>query len=459
MSHSEEKALLYGLDERIRPAPAFFAALQHLLASVVGIITPPLIIGSVLGLQAYIPYLISMSLLVSGMGTFLQARRVAGIGAGMICLQGTSFAFLGVILSGGMIVKSRGGSPEDIMAMIFGCTLVAALIPLLISRCVAQLRRVLTPVVTGTVITLIGISLIKVSITDWAGGHNAVNFGAPGNLALGALTLLVIIALNRMRNRWARLIAVIAGIAVGCLAAALSGTLVLKPLPETGWLALPGFFRFGFAFDWTIFLPIALVSVISVIEAVGDLTANCMLSQQPISGPQFQRRLQGGICADGVSCVLAAVFSAFPNTTFAQNNGVIQMTGVASRYVGMVMGAMLALLGLFPAVGALMQQIPPPVLGGATLVMFGSVVAAGIRVMTQAPQGRREMLIVAVSFGLGLGVEAVPDVLKQFPPLVSQIFGHAVTTGGVLAILLNLVLPSEPRAVALPQGEAVEKGL
>ncbi|WP_048781349.1 uracil-xanthine permease family protein, partial [Pantoea vagans] len=330
MSHSEEKALLYGLDERIRPAPAFFAALQHLLASVVGIITPPLIIGSVLGLQAYIPYLISMSLLVSGMGTFLQARRVAGIGAGMICLQGTSFAFLGVILSGGMIVKSRGGSPEDIMAMIFGCTLVAALIPLLISRCVAQLRRVLTPVVTGTVITLIGISLIKVSITDWAGGHNAVNFGAPGNLALGALTLLVIIALNRMRNRWARLIAVIAGIAVGCVAAALSGTLVLKPLPETGWLALPGFFRFGFAFDWTIFLPIALVSVISVIEAVGDLTANCMLSQQPISGPQFQRRLQGGICADGVSCVLAAVFSAFPNTTFAQNNGVIQMTGVAS---------------------------------------------------------------------------------------------------------------------------------
>ncbi|WP_312081406.1 nucleobase:cation symporter-2 family protein [Pantoea septica] len=459
MSHSEEKTLLYGLDERIRPAPAFFAALQHLLASVVGIITPPLIIGSVLGLQAYIPYLISMSLLVSGMGTFLQARRVAGIGAGMICLQGTSFAFLGVILSGGMLVKSRGGSPEDIMAMIFGCTLVAALIPLLISRCVAQLRRVLTPVVTGTVITLIGISLIKVSITDWAGGHNAANFGAPGNLALGALTLLVIIALNRMRNRWARLIAVIAGIAVGCLAAALSGTLVLKPQPETGWLALPGFFRFGFAFDWTIFLPIALVSVISVIEAVGDLTANCMLSQQPISGPQFQRRLQGGICADGVSCVLVAVFSAFPNTTFAQNNGVIQMTGVASRYVGMVMGVMLTLLGLFPAVGALMQQIPPPVLGGATLVMFGSVVAAGIRVMTQTPLGRREMLIVAVSFGLGLGVEAVPEALRQFPPLVSQLFGHAVTTGGVLAILLNLVLPSEPRAVALPQGEAVEKGL
>lgn len=453
MSHPEENALLYGLEERIRPAPAFFAALQHVLASVVGIITPPLIIGSVLGLQSYIPYLISMSLLVSGMGTFLQARRMAGIGAGMICLQGTSFAFLGVILSGGLIVKGRGGSPEEIMAMIFGCTLVAALIPLLISRCIGQLRRVLTPVVTGTVITLIGISLIKVSITDWAGGHNAASFGAPANLALGALTLLVIVALNRLRHRWARLVAVIVGLAVGCIAAALSGNLTLKPLTDIPWLALPNFFRFGFAFDWTIFLPIALVSVISVIEAAGDITANCLLSQQPISGPQFQRRLQGGICADGISCLLAAIFSAFPNTTFAQNNGVIQMTGVASRYVGMVIGVMLALLGLFPVVGALMQQIPPPVLGGATLVMFGSVVAAGIRVMTQTPLGRREMLIVAVSFGIGLGVEAVPEALKQFPPLVSQLFGHAVTTGGLLAILLNLLLPSEQQAAAFPQGE------
>jgi len=348
MSHSHEKGLLYGLEARIGPAPAFLAALQHLLASVVGIITPPLIIGSVLGLNAYIPYLISMSLFVSGLGTFMQARRFYGIGAGMICLQGTSFAFLGVILSGGLMVKGRGGSPEEIMAMLFGCNLVAALIPILISRCVGSLRKVLTPVVTGTVITLIGISLIKVSITDWAGGHNATDFGSPGNLALGALTLLVIVALNRSRNRWARLVAVVAGIAVGCVAAVLTGYLQLHVAPESSWMVLPAFFRFGFAFDWTIFLPIALVSVIAVIEAVGDLTANCLISQQPIAGKPFQQRLQGGIVADGLSCVLAAVFSAFPNTTFAQNNGVIQMTGVASRYVGMLLGIMLALLGLFP---------------------------------------------------------------------------------------------------------------
>ncbi|MHC9058306.1 nucleobase:cation symporter-2 family protein [Pantoea sp. y20] len=454
MSQSDEKGLLYGLNDRIGPLPAFCAALQHVLASVVGIITPPLIIGSVLGLQAWIPYLISMSLLVSGLGTFLQARRFMGIGAGMICLQGTSFAFLGVILSGGLMVKARGGSPEEIMAMIFGCNLVAAMIPMLISRCIAPLRKVLTPVVTGTVITLIGISLIKVSITDWAGGHNASDFGAPGNLALGALTLLVIIVLNRSQNRWTRLVAVVAGIAAGCIAAALTGHLTLKPMGDTPWLVMPALFRFGFAFDWTIFIPIALVSVIAVIEAVGDLTANCMLSQQPIEGEAFERRMQGGIFADGISCLLAALFSAFPNTTFAQNNGVIQMTGVASRYVGMVIGVMLVLLGMFPAIGYMLQQIPPPVLGGATIVMFGSVVAAGIRVMTQTPLGRREMLIVAVSFGIGLGVEAVPEVLKQFPTLISNLFGHAVTTGGMLAIILNVVLPSErSEAVAAKTAE------
>ncbi|WP_312836860.1 nucleobase:cation symporter-2 family protein [Pantoea sp.] len=453
MSQSHEKGLLYGLEARIAPVPAFIAALQHVLASVVGIITPPLIIGSVLGLQAWIPYLISMSLLVSGLGTFIQARRFAGVGAGMICLQGTSFAFLGVILSGGLIVKSRGGSPEAIMAMIFGCNLVAALVPILISRCVRQLRKILTQVVTGTVITLIGISLIKVSFTDWAGGHNASDFGAPRHLALGALTLLIILALNRSRNRWVRLVAVMTGIVAGCLAAALTGNLHLKPAASADWIVLPGFFHFGFDFDWAIFVPIALVSVISVIEAVGDLTANCLLSQQPIVGQKFQQRLQGGILADGVSCILAAVFSAFPNTTFAQNNGVIQMTGVASRYVGMVIGVMLALLGLFPGVGAVLQQIPSPVLGGATLVMFGSVVAAGIRVMTQTPLGRREMLIIAVAFGLGLGVEAVPEALKYFPSILSNLFGHTVTTGGIAAIVLNSVLPGEEAPTALPDGE------
>ncbi len=440
---SDNNDLLYGLDDRPRPVTAILAALQHVLASFVGIITPPLIIGSALGLSAYMPYLISMALMVSGVGTFIQARRPFGIGAGMICLQGTSFAFLGAVLSAGFIVKQRGGSPEDIMAMIFGVCFFGALVQVVLSRFIGQLRRVITPLVTGIVITLIGISLIKVGVTDLGGGFNAPDFGAPINLALGIFVLAIIIALNRSRTPWVRLSAIIIGLAVGSVAAWMSGKLVPHPIHDLPLISVPVPFKFGFSFDWTAFLPVALIYLISSIETVGDLTANCMLARQPISGPSYVSRLKGGVLGDGVSCMIAATFSAFPNTTFAQNNGVIQLTGVASRYVGLYIGVVLFMLGLFPTIGAVVQQIPKPVLGGATLVMFGSVAAAGVRILAQAPLDRRSMLIIATSFGVGLGIAAQPTLLHHMPQLVQNLFESAITSGGITAIVMCLLIPEE----------------
>ncbi|MCF5459862.1 nucleobase:cation symporter-2 family protein, partial [Pseudomonas syringae] len=410
-------------------------------ASFVGIIPPPLIIGSTLGLTPYMPYLISMALMVSGTGTFIQARRPFGIGAGMICLQGTSFAFLGAVLSAGFLVKQRGGSPEDIMAMIFGVCFFGALVQIALSRCISQLRRVITPLVTGIVITLIGVSLIKVGVTDLGGGFNAPDFGAPVNLALGAFVLAVIIVLNRSNTPWVRLSAIIIGLAVGSLAAWFSGKLVPQALHDLPLISVPVPFRFGFNFDWSAFLPVALIYLISSIETVGDLTANCMLARQPISGPSYLARLKGGVLGDGVSCMIAATFSAFPNTTFAQNNGVIQLTGVASRYVGLYIGAVLFVLGLFPHIGAIVQQIPKPVLGGATLVMFGSVAAAGVRILAQSPLDRRSMLIIATSLGVGLGIAAQPALLHQLPKLVQNLFDSAITSGGITAIVMCLLIP------------------
>ncbi|WP_236212606.1 uracil-xanthine permease family protein [Metapseudomonas otitidis] len=444
--HSDDTSrtdLLYGLDDRPRPLQALCAALQHVLASFVGIITPPLVIGGVLGLGAHLPYLISMALMVSGVGTFIQARRPLGIGAGMICLQGTSFAFLGAVLSAGLLVKSRGGSPEDILAMIFGVCFFGAFVQVLLSRFIGHLRRVFTPLVTGIVITLIGVSLIKVGITDIGGGFNAPDFGAPGNLALGGLVLGTIILLNRSANPWVRLSSILIGLLVGSVAAWFSGKLVLQPLPDLPLVSVPLPFRFGFAFDWTAFVPVALIYLISTLETVGDLTANCMLARQPLSGPRYEARLKGGVLGDGVSCLIAATFSAFPNTTFAQNNGVIQLTGVASRHVGLYIGAVLFILGLFPLVGAVLQQIPKPVLGGATLVMFGSVAAAGIRILAQVPLDRRSLLVIAGAFGVGLGVAAQPTLLHQLPQVVQNLFDSAITAGGLTAVLLSLVLPEE----------------
>ena len=457
---SNSSDLIYGLNDRPKPGPALLAALQHVLAAFVGIITPPLIIGSALGLTAHLPYLISMALMVSGVGTFIQARRPFGIGAGMICLQGTSFAFLGAVLSAGFLVKQRGGSPEDIMAMIFGVCFFGAAVQIVLSRFIGQLRRVITPLVTGIVITLIGISLIKVGITDLGGGFNAPDFGAPINLALGLFVVLTIILLNRSNTPWVRLSAIIIGLALGSLAAWFSGKLVPQALPELPLVSLPIPFRFGFNFDWSAFLPIALIYLISSIETVGDLTANCMIARQPISGPSYISRLKGGVLGDGVSCMIAATFSAFPNTTFAQNNGVIQLTGVASRYVGLYIGVVLFCLGLFPLIGAVLQQIPKPVLGGATLVMFGSVAAAGVRILAQAPLDRRSMLIIATSFGVGLGIAAQPNLLHLMPALVQNLFDSAITSGGLTAIVLCLLLPESKVATAaantVPESDSLE---
>jgi len=448
--------LIYGLNDRPQFAPAMLAALQHVLAAFVGIITPPLIIGSALGLGTYLPYLISMALMVSGVGTFIQARRPFRIGAGMICLQGTSFAFLGAVLSAGFMVKQRGGSPEDIMAMVFGVCFFGAFVQIVLSRFIGHLRRVITPLVTGIVITLIGISLIKVGVTDLGGGFNAPDFGEPINLILGVSVLLVIILLNRSNTPWIRLSSIIIGLAVGSVAAWLSGKLVLQSIADVALISVPTPFRFGFSFDWAAFLPIALIYLISSIETVGDLTANCMLSREPIKGPAYLARLKGGVLGDGVSCMIAATFSAFPNTTFAQNNGVIQLTGVASRHVGLYIGAILFLLGLFPIIGAMLQQIPKPVLGGATLVMFGSVAAAGVRILARSPLDRRSMLIIATSFGVGLGIAAQPTLLQHLPTVVQNLFDSAITSGGLTAIVMCLVLPEGTDARAEEEMEALE---
>lgn len=451
MSDENNSTLLYGLEQRIPPFPAALSALQHVLAGIVGIITPPIIIGTTLGLGEWMPFLISMSLLASGIGTFIQSNRVWGIGAGMICLQGTSFAYLGVTIAGGLWVKEQGGGPQDIMAMLFGVSFVAALVPAIVSRFIEPLRKVFTPIITGSVIALIGISLMKVSVINWGGGAQAEDFGSMLNIALGTGTLGVIVLLSCSGNRWLRLSSVVVGIIAGCIAAALTGKFHLTGMGDT-WFRLPTLFPFGFQFNSAIFLPIALVSLVCILESVGDITANCLISRQPINDVTFRSRLKGGILGDSVSCLIAAMLCAFPNITFAQNNGIIQMTGVASRYVGRYIGVILILLGLFPPFGELLRQIPTPVLGGATMVMFGCVVVAGIRIITQAPLTRRDMLIVGLAFGIGLGIEAVPRFLTHFPAIIGDLFDSPAITGGIVAIVLNLIIPEEKQATFITAG-------
>lgn len=450
--------LVYGLDDRPSFQAASYAALQHVLASFVGIITPTLIIGGALGLGEHVPYLISMALMVSGVGTFIQARRIGPVGAGMICVQGTSFAFLGSVLGAGFLVKANGGGPDEMLATIFGVCFFGAFVEIVLSRFIDKLKSVITPVVTGIVITTIGISLIKVGIIDIAGGFGASDFGSPTNLMLGGVVLGTIVILNLSRNTMVRLSSILIGLVVGWLVAVLLGKASMVSVASQPWFSIPVPFKYGFAFDWQAFLPIAFIYLITAIESTGDLTANCMFSKQPIEGRNYLQRIKAGVLADGINSLIAATFNTFPNTTFSQNNGVIHLTGIASRYIGYFIAAILFVLGMFPILGAVLMTIPKPVLGGATLVMFGTVAAAGIKIIANEQLDRRKIMTIAISFGLGLGVMLVPDLFKQAPKLVQTIFGSPVTMSGIVALTITGLLSVVPDSNKSSVSGSVEAG-
>ena len=447
MQNRQKSELVYELEDKPPFLESFLAAIQHLLASFVAIVTPTLVIGGTLGLEAEVPYLISMALIASGLGTFIQAYQPFGIGAGMICIQGTSFTFLSVILSAGFFVKDAGGNEDDIMALIVTICFIGSFVQIGLSQVIPHIKHAVTPLVTGVVITSLGMSLIKVGVTDLAGGSDAENFGDPINLLLGLFVIAVIVVMNNVSNNWIRLSSIVIGLVSGILAAVLMGQLNISDLSTNSVIALPHPFRYGFHFDLSFFIPLVFLFVITSVETTGDITANCVVSQQPIEGPTYIKRVKGGVLGDGVSSMIAAVLNTFPNTTFSQNTGIIQLTGIASRYVGMYVAFILILFGLFQGLGEILQKIPKPVLGGAVLIMFGTVAATGIKILASLQLNRRQVMTIAVSLGLGLGISMVPDVLQRSPLIIQNIFNSAPATSGITAMVLSFVLSkysSEP---------------
>ena len=429
------QGLIYGLEDRPPLRDTLFAALQHLLAIFVAIITPPLIIAGALKLDLETTgFLVSMALFVSGIATFIQCRRVGPIGCGLLCIQGTSFSFIGPIISAGF----AGGLPA-----VFGATIAGSVVEILVSRILKYMRRIVTPLVSGIVVTLIGLSLIKVGITACGGGETAKAAGTFGSLeyvGLAALVLGLIIFFNRSSNRYLRMSSIVIGLAIGYVVSWTMGMVNFSDIQNYGSLNIPVPFRYGVSFDLSAIISLGLVYLITAIEAYGDITANSMISGQPVEGEKFIKRAQGGILADGFNSAVAGVFNSFPNSIFAQNNGMIQLTGVASRYVGYFIAGMLILLGLFPAVGLVFSLMPEPVLGGATLLMFGTVAAAGVRIIASQNINRKATLVIALSFSMGLSVELVPEILTQLPETVRNIFSSGITTGGVAAILANALI-------------------
>lgn len=431
---TKPNGLIYGLNDRPPLRETVFAALQHLLAIFVAIITPPLIIANAIQLdQETTSFLVSMSLMVSGVATFIQCRRLGKIGCGLLCIQGTSFSFIGPIITAGL----AGGLPA-----IFGATVAGSVVEMFVSRILKYARRIITPLVSGIVVTLIGMSLIKVGIISCGGGNaSAPDFGSLQNIGIALMVLVIIIIFNRSSNRFLRMGSIVIGLIVGYAVSWWLGMVDFSSIQSYAGINYPQPFKYGLSFDFSSILGLGLVYLITSIEAYGDITANSLISEEPVEGETFIQRAEGGILADGFNSMIAGLFfSSFPNSIFAQNNGMIQLTGVASRYVGYFIAALLIILGVFPAIGNVFSLMPAPVLGGATLLMFGTVAAAGIRIIASQTINRKTTLVMAISFAMGLSVEMVPDILKQLPDSLQSIFSSGITTGGLTAIITNMVI-------------------
>lgn len=429
--------LIYGSDDRPPLREALFAAIQHLLAIFVAIITPPLIIAGALKLDLETTsFLVSMALFASGLSTFVQCRKFGPVGAGLLCVQGTSFSFIGPIIAAGL----SGGLP-----LIFGVCMAAAPVEMILSRTFKYMRSVITPLVSGIVVLLIGLSLIKVGVVACGGGYSAMDngtFGSPQHIGVAASVLLSVLFFNRCKSRYLRMSSIVLGLCIGYVLAFALGmvNMDVAALQNLGVFNIPVPFKYGLDFNIGSFVAVGLVYMITAIEATGDITANSMISGKPIEGEAYLKRVSGGVLADGMSSCVAGMLNAFPNSIFAQNNGIIQLTGVASRYVGYYIAGLLVLLGLFPVVGALFSLMPDPVLGGATLLMFGTVAAAGIRIISAQEINRKATLVLGVSLALGLGVELMPEILSSAPQSIKGIFSSGITTGGLTAILANLLI-------------------
>ena len=412
-------------------------SLQHLLAALGGIIAVPLVFGGALKLPAdQIVALVNAALLGSGIVTIIQCRGVGPVGIRLPCVMGTSFAFVGAGISVGL----EHGVPG-----ILGSSLVGSLVMIIGSFFMPVIRRFFPHTVTSVVVIMIGLSLTPVAV-DWAaGGVGSGNYGAVGNLAIAGFVLALVIAFVQWGKGIISASAVVLGIVCGYLLCLALGLIDFTQVGEAPVFAIPQPLHFGMSFPVSGIVAMSIAFLVTIVETTGTFMALGAATQTPIRG----KRLASGMLCDGVGSAFAAVMSSPPVSTFAQNVGVVSLTGVASRHVVMLTGVMLLAAGLFPVLGALVVTIPLPVLGGAGLMMFATIIAAGIRMLGGSADSRRSNLIIAVSLGCGLAVTVRPDLLAKMPAFVREVFGSGITVGALVAVSLNLLLPG--REVEAPE--------
>ncbi|MBX9847262.1 MAG: purine permease [Xanthobacteraceae bacterium] len=426
--------------DEVLPAPKLTAlGLQHVLVMYAGAVAVPLIVGRALQLTPeQVAFLINADLFACGVVTLIQAFGFPGVGIRLPVMMGVTFASVSPMLAMIAAGKAAGASSSTTLNVIYGSVIAAGVFGLLISPFISRLLRFFPPVVTGTIILVIGISLMRIGINWAAGGVPSMpNYGDPLHLGVAFFVLLVILAITKFgKGFWAN-IAVLLGIAIGAIAAMLLGKMSFAKVAAAPWVGVVLPFQFGMPiFDIVSIITMCLVMIVVMIESTGMFLALGEMTGHKVTRDDLTR----GLRADGLGTIIGGVFNTFPYTSFSQNVGLVGVTGIRSRYVCVVGGGILLVLGLTPKLAALVEAVPTFVLGGAGIVMFGMVAATGIRILAAVDYTarRQNLFIVAISVGVGM-IPLVSDKFFQFmPSALAPLLHSGILLAAISAFLLNL---------------------
>ncbi len=431
----ESRDLLFNSDGKLPPLRySLPMAVQHLVAMIVGCVTPAIIISSVAGLDnASGILLIQSSLVCAAVSTLLQLFGISRFcGARLPVIMGVSFAYLATMQN---ITGNFG------LAEVFGAQIAGGIIAIIIGIFAKQLQRLFPPLITGTVVFTIGLSLYPTAISYMAGGSGNPGFGSWQNWLVSIFTLICVTTLNHFGKGMLKLASILLGITAGYVFSAFFGMVDLSAVGEAGVFSLPKIAPFGIEFEFSSVLAFSILFAINAVQAIGDMSATTIggMDREPTGD-----ELRGGIIGFGVSNLLSAVFGGLPNATYSQNVGIVSATKVVNRKVLALTALMLLGAGLVPKFSALLTTIPQCVLGGATVSVFASIAMTGMKLVAMQPMSYRNTSIVGLSAALGMGVSMVSESLSQFPAWVTMVFASSpVVISTLVAIILNIILPKE----------------
>jgi xanthine permease XanP len=440
-----KETLLFGLNDKPPLLIALLTGFQHFIGMFVSIITAPLIICLGLGLPtAEVNAIISASLLISGIGTIIQVIGIGPFGSRLLSVQGTSYAFIGTIILAGTQFQQHL-SHEAMMGTLFGTMAVGALSFILMSLFVEHLKPFFTTTVAGVAVILLGIYLVLTTVENFFRDFDAVAQQGQSTLLFSLMAFsvaLLILLFTRSQNQWLRLSSISLGLAIGYVFALLIGQIDFTPMYQLPIIFIPDLVKYPIGFDWGFFLTLLPVYIATMAESIGDITATSALSKQPIIGQSYWERIRHGLLAEGVNSFFASILNTFPLTTFSQNNGVIRLTGVASRYIGIFIGVFLILFGVFPVIGGLFQVMPKSILHGATGLMFIMIVVSGFRIILMSMPSKRDWLIAGIAIGIALLLSLLSAHINMNAQL-QQFLAFPVPIGTLLAIILEKIIPSQ----------------